>query len=90
MGPMRLAERSGVVADLALKVDLIRLDANRHLATSRRAELGQHLTPLPVARLMASMLGDPPAEVRLLDPGAGIGSLTAAAIESLTDRASPR
>jgi adenine-specific DNA-methyltransferase len=44
----------------------------------RRADLGQFFTPDPVARLLASMfhLTDKPAT--MLDPGAGVGSLTAA------------
>jgi adenine-specific DNA-methyltransferase len=43
-------------------------------------ELGQFLTPMPVAELMASMLDLRDPEIRLLDPGAGIGSLTAAVV----------
>lgn len=48
------------------------------LPSEQRAELGQYMTPRPVADLMASMFDRLPAEVRLLDPGAGLGSLTAA------------
>jgi len=44
----------------------------------RREELGQFLTPTPVAEFMASMFGPLPGTVRLLDAGAGAGSLTAA------------
>jgi len=44
----------------------------------RQEELGQFLTPPPVAALMASMLGPLPTRVRLLDAGAGAGALTAA------------
>ncbi len=44
--------------------------------------LGQFFTPSPVARMIASMLaGWDGHRVRLLDPGAGVGSLTAAAVE---------
>lgn len=45
---------------------------------SRQEELGQFLTPTPVAEFMASMFGPLPRTVRLLDAGAGAGSLTAA------------
>ena len=45
---------------------------------SRQAELGQFLTARPVADFMASMFGPLPRTVRLLDAGAGAGSLTAA------------
>lgn len=48
------------------------------LDATRRADLGQFFTPDPVARFLASMfdLAERPATV--LDPGAGVGSLTAA------------
>jgi len=45
---------------------------------SRQEELGQFLTATPVADFMASMFGLLPKTVRLLDAGAGAGSLTAA------------
>lgn len=44
----------------------------------RREELGQFLTPMPVADFMASMFAPLPKAVRLLDPGAGAGALTSA------------
>lgn len=45
---------------------------------SRQQELGQFLTATPVADFMASMFEPLPRTVRLLDAGAGAGSLTAA------------
>ena len=50
------------------------------LDPARRADLGQFFTPDPVAGFLASMfnLTDEPAT--LLDPGAGVGSLTAAVV----------
>ena len=53
---------------------------------SRQEELGQFLTPLPVARFMASMFGALPKTVRLLDAGAGAGSLTAAFVFRLCEK----
>lgn len=47
---------------------------------SRQEELGQFLTAAPLADFMASMFGPLPKTVRLLDAGAGAGSLTAAFI----------
>jgi adenine-specific DNA-methyltransferase len=44
----------------------------------RREELGQFLTPPPLAEFMASMFGPLPGTVRLLDAGAGAGALTLA------------
>lgn len=54
------------------------------LDPNRRTMLGQYFTPLPAAQLIASMLKPRGAnKIRLLDPGAGVGSLTAAAVEHL-------
>lgn len=65
-------------------------DARREAATSRlgrerQSRLGQFFTPAPVAHLAAQMLKDLPYGdcVRLLDPGAGVGSLTAGAVTTL-------
>jgi adenine-specific DNA-methyltransferase len=44
----------------------------------RQGELGQFLTATPLADFMASMFGPLPRTVRLLDAGAGAGSLTLA------------
>lgn len=52
----------------------------------RQEELGQFLTAPPVAAFMASMFGPLPRTVRLLDAGAGAGSLTAAFVSRCCDR----
>lgn len=65
-------------SSLVDRVDFYRLDAYSKLNPEKRAELGQFLTPPPVARLMASMFGKRPAHVRLVDAGAGVASLSAA------------
>lgn len=54
--------------------------------TSSRAErsaIGQFLTPAPIARFMASLFERRVGVVRILDPGAGTGSLFAALTERL-------
>src|SRR5271157_5140822 len=51
----------------------------------RKGELGQFLTPAPVATFMASLFGPLPDEVRLLDAGAGAGALTAAFVSRLCE-----
>ena len=61
--------------------------SNSAMKYFQKPELGQVFTPLPVARLMAALLRGPYAEVSLLDAGAGIGTLTAAAIEHFCQRA---
>ena len=53
---------------------------------SRQEELGQFLTASPVADFMASMFGALPETVRLLDAGAGTGSLTAAFVSRLCEK----
>ena len=60
-------------------VDQVRLDANKHLAKSRKVELGQFMTPSSVAEFMASLFSQPDGTVRLLDAGAG--SLTDAFVK---------
>lgn len=68
-------------------VDLIRLDANRRVTEQTRGEFGQFMTPAPVARLMAGLIEGKPRDITLLEPGAGVGSLAAAAVGELAGRA---
>lgn len=67
-------------------VDFYRLDANRKLDPERRAELGQFMTPPATARLMASMFEAKADTLKLLDAGAGVGSLTAAFVDEVCRR----
>ncbi len=55
------------------------------LSTERQAELGQYMTPPEIAGFMASLLPRLDGPVALLDPGAGRGSLTAAAANHLSN-----
>jgi adenine-specific DNA-methyltransferase len=81
---------SPATAGLTDRVDLYRLDAARDLDPEQRSAMGQFFTPPAVARFMASLFGDSP-EIRLLDAGAGVGTLTAAFVEELCQRpARPR
>ena len=52
----------------------------------RRADLGQFLTPTPVANLMASFFKVQLRDVKLLDAGAGTGALIAAFVRHLCTR----
>ena len=70
-------------------VERLRTDAAARLDPDTRARLGQFLTPVPVARLMASMIRGGGGHVRIVEPGAGVGSLVAAAVEALAGRAHP-
>ncbi len=71
------------------RVEIARRDATQRLDTTQRVALGQFLTPSPVARLMASLFTLSQPHMRLLDAGAGIGTLTAATIEALIHRPAP-
>ena len=72
-------------AGLLDRVDFLRLDANRGLG-DRKSELGQFMSPAPVARLMASMLTGEQEHIRILDAGAGVGSLFTAAVAKCCQR----
>ena len=70
----------------AEQADIYRLEVSRKLNPKKRGALGQYLTPLPVATFMASLFGDAPGDVVLLDPGAGTGTLTAAFVQEMSAR----
>ncbi|MDE2772113.1 MAG: BsuBI/PstI family type II restriction endonuclease [Gemmatimonadota bacterium] len=68
---------------LAETVDFYRIDASLKLDPERRAALGQYMTPVPISQFMASLFSETHGDMRVLDPGAGVGSLTAALAERL-------
>jgi len=59
-------------------IDVARLEATKLLDPSKRSSLGQFMTPTVIADYMASLFTNWSDSTRLLDPGAGIGSLTEA------------
>lgn len=61
--------------------DFYRLAVSSKLDPTKRAQLGQYMTPAPIGRFMASLFDDVSGAVRVLDPGAGVGSLSAAFLE---------
>lgn len=77
--------------ELISMVERERVDAFAERPDAVRSELGQYGTPAPVAQLMAGMFDDPPARVRLLDAGAGVGSLVVAfVVDACARPARPR
>jgi adenine-specific DNA-methyltransferase len=56
---------------------------------TRRRELAQFFTPLPVARFMAKLARPGKRAHRILDPGAGSGILACALLEELPDGSGP-
>lgn len=89
--PHAIAKSTRALAthSIASRADKVRREISPRLDSKRRAELGQFLTPEPVAVDMAAMFGDLPEEVRLLDAGAGVGSLTAAFVTEALSREEP-
>lgn len=55
-------------------------DGSRNLD---RKNLGQFFTPIEIAQQMAHLLGNLPENIRILDPGAGTGMLSAAVVSSV-------
>lgn len=68
--------------DLLEAVDTVRQRAFGGIPQDERSQKGQFGTPPVIARLMASMFDFRDPEIRLLDAGAGVGSLTAAFVEA--------
>src|SRR5206468_3453319 len=50
----------------------------------RKQELGQFLTPESIGTFMASLFEERPAEIRLLDAGAGGGALIASFVKQFS------
>jgi adenine-specific DNA-methyltransferase len=63
--------------------DAIRMKVNAALEPGRKSALGQFMTPSLIAQFMASLFDDPVRPPTVLDAGAGIGSLTIAAVPRL-------
>jgi adenine-specific DNA-methyltransferase len=80
------AATTGAEASLLRVLDDVRKDAAARLDPRSRAQMGQFLTPSPIATFMAEMFRCRKSEVRILDPGAGAGSLCAALVLTLCQR----
>jgi adenine-specific DNA-methyltransferase len=72
-----------MVTFLTDSIDLKRIHLSSKLNLDQKSELGQFLTPAPIARFIAAQFTHLSGHLRLLDPGAGVGSLTAAFTERL-------
>lgn len=64
--------------DLLQAVEGIRWAVAPTLDLAEKAEKSQYFTPIATASFMASMLKMNGRQIRVLDPGAGIGTLCAA------------
>ncbi len=66
------------------EIDKTRAFISAQTNREKKARLGQFFTPLPIARFMASLFyKSHHSDCRLLDAGAGIGSLSAAFLERI-------
>ncbi len=68
----------GTQKNVGSTTEFFRFEATQKLDRRRRSRLGQYMTPGPISRFMASMFENLEGSLRVLDPGAGVGSLTAA------------
>lgn len=67
-------------------LDSTRLEVSRKISNQNRASLGQYLTPYGIASFMSSLFTLPTRErLRILDAGAGIGSLSIALFERILE-----
>jgi adenine-specific DNA-methyltransferase len=77
--------------DFLAELDKTRLEMSSALHSESRSAKGQYFTPVATARLMASMSTIKGQCIRVLDPGAGIGILSAAwVVEMLSSLERPR
>ncbi|HJT04865.1 MAG TPA: N-6 DNA methylase, partial [Pseudonocardiaceae bacterium] len=78
---MAAAEVAAVAAALTTRAEIRRVSALQTLSRDQQASLGQFFTPERAAALIADLPRLPEAgRFRVLDPGAGSGSLTAALV----------
>lgn len=68
------------------ETELLRIKANSTLDPSKKGELGQFFTPSSICQYMASLFIKFAGRVKILDPGCGVGSLSAAVVEELIGR----
>jgi adenine-specific DNA-methyltransferase len=71
------------------RVDTLRRKVNGTISPTLRTKYAQFMTPSSIADFMASLFRVKKASVHVLDPGAGIGSLTAAFVTSMLERKQP-
>lgn len=83
----RVSVNPDLVAGLLAVTEARRVEVARSLPPEARARLGQFFTPLGVAEIMANLVDVKRPVIRLLDPGAGIGSLVAGLVARILTEA---
>jgi len=69
--------------------DINRIHLSSKINIQNRSQLGQFLTPAPIARFMARQFNNLSGHISLLDAGAGVGALSAAFVEQLLITTNP-
>ena len=68
-------------------IDALRKEATERLDQSKRSQLGQYMTPGAIAQFMSGLFTKKiVTDIHLLDAGAGIGSLTSAFLDQLSNK----
>lgn len=68
-----------------MTIEHMRKATNVKLNPKNKSKFGQFMTPSVIAEYMASLFNDDKKEIKLLDCGAGIGSLTISAVKKLNN-----
>lgn len=72
-------------------LDVTRREVSNSINREKKSALGQFFTPSPIAEFMSSLFCLPDKEeISILDPGAGIGSLSVALIQKLSENSQYR
>ena len=66
-------------------IDVLQLEANKQLNPIRKSELGQYMTSSSIAHFMAKLFTPSQSSIKLLDAGAGVGSLTSAFLDNCSN-----
>ena len=83
------AMQEHAIWDAMKQVDFLRNVIREELDDEEKSAFGQFFTPYPIAELMSSMLTYQAPTIRILDAGAGIGSLFTAAVTALCQKDNP-
>jgi adenine-specific DNA-methyltransferase len=86
-GSIYLLDQLDMNLTLLDRTDTTRLEANQEICSESRSALGQFMTPKQIAAFMCSLFTNSCDSIRLLDPGAGVGSLTAAFVDYMCAQA---
>lgn len=71
---------------ITTKLDHVRRRISKNHQRQERSRIGQFLTPVPIAHFMAGLFQRDVEDVLILDAGAGVGVLSAAAVETFISR----